>query len=151
MSTTSFTRIILVVVLALGLTCAASLAIASPDPSSNSTKFSVRLQKGLLSVDAEEGAWEKFLQELRRKSGIVFHLINISLEGNVTASFKDLPLERAVQQLFGRDVNFMFVYRNRKPPLLSSGLPSEVWVFGRGTGEISKTFRRADTQDSVLI
>ena len=43
----------------------------------------------------------------------------------------------------------MFVYRNRKPPLLTSGLPSEVWVFGRGTGQISKTFRRADTEDSV--
>jgi hypothetical protein len=149
MTTTLFTSITLVVVLALRLTSAASLAIASPDPSPNSTKFSVRLQKGLLSVETEEGAWEKFLQELRRKCGIVFHLINISLEGTVTASFKDLPLERAIQQLFGRDVNFMFVYRNRQPPLLTSGLPSEVWVFGRGTGQISKTFRRADTQDSV--
>ena len=149
MTTTLFTRITLVVVLALVLTSAASLAIASPDPSPNSTKFSVRFQKGLLSVEAEDGAWEQFLQELRRKSGIVFHLKNISLEGYVTASFKDLPLERAVQQLFGRDVNFMFVYRNRKPPLLTSGLPSEVWIFGRGTGQISKSFRRADTQDSV--
>jgi len=67
MSTTSFTRIILVVVLALGLTSAASLAIASPDPSPNSTKFSVRFQKLHLSVEAETGAWEKFLDPQVRK------------------------------------------------------------------------------------
>ena len=146
MTTFLWSTIILAVVLALGLNSAASPAIASPEHSPNSRNFWVQFQKGLLSVKAEAGAWEKFLQELRRKSGIVFHLINISLEGNVTTSFKDLPLERAVQQLFGRDVNFMFVYRNRKPPLLTSGLPSEVWVFGRGTGEISKTFRIADTE-----
>ena len=146
MTTTLFTRITLVVVLALVLTSAASLAIASPDPSPNSTKFSVRFQKGLLSVEAEDGAWEQFLQELRRKSGIVFHLINISLEGNVTASFKDLPLERAVKQLFGRDVNLMFVYGNRKPPLLTSGLPSEVWLFGRDHTGIARTFRLKDTE-----
>ena len=149
MTTSFWTTIILAVVLALGLNSAAFPAIASPEPSPNSAKFWVRFQKGLLSVEAEEEAWEKFLQELRRKSGIVIHLKNMSLEGTVTASFKDLPLERAVQQLFGRDVNFMFVYRNRQPPRLTSGLPSEVWVFGRGTGDISKTFRRADTQDSV--
>ena len=146
MTTTLWATIILVVVLSLGLNSAASPATASPEPSPNSTKFSVRFQKGLLSVEAEEGAWEKFLQELGRKSGIVFHLINISLEGTVTASFKDLPLERAVQQLFGRDVNLMFVYGNRQPPLLTSGLPSEVWVFGRDHTGIARTFRLKDTE-----
>jgi hypothetical protein len=67
MMTTLWTTIILVVVLALGLNSAASPAIASPDPSPNSTKFSVQFQNGLLSVEAEERAWRKFLDPQVRK------------------------------------------------------------------------------------
>ena len=67
MTTTLFTRITLVVVLALVLTSAASLTIAPPDPSPNSTKFSVRFQKLHLSVEAETGALEKFLDPQVRK------------------------------------------------------------------------------------
>jgi hypothetical protein len=98
-----------------------------------------------VSVESKEGSWEKLLQEFSRKSGIIFHL-NIPLEGTVTASFKDLPLERALKRLFGRDASLMLVYRTRNPTVLSFGLPSEVWIFGSGQGGISRTFGLQDTE-----
>ena len=145
MTKTLWGLVLLVVVLALGFNSTASPAIASPEPSPNSSKLGVRFQKGLLSMEVKEASWVKLLEELSRTIGIVFH-INIRLEGSVTASFNDLPVERALEHLFGRDANFMFLYRNRHLKHALSSLPSEVWILGRGQEGISKTFGLQDTE-----
>jgi hypothetical protein len=57
------------------------------------------------------------------------------VEGTLTLSFRDLPLDRALQNLFGSDANFMFVYRNPPSQIGLGALPAEVWIFREGQSE----------------
>ncbi len=140
-------KLLLVVVLALGLNSIACPAIAFSDPSPNSSNFRVRFQKGLLSVEAKEVSWVKLLEEVSGKSGIVFH-IRIPLEGSTTVSLKDLPIERAMEILFGSQVNFFITYRARYSARNPTALPSEVWVLGNG-GQTPGTVKTLDIKGAM--
>ena len=127
------------VAVARGSEPASALEKASSTLRADSPALSIHLRNGLVSVEVTEGSWEKLLQEFSRKSGIVFRL-SIPLEGTVTASFKGLPVERALHELFGRDANLMLVYRSREPTVVSLGWPSEVWILGSSRQGISEAF-----------
>src|SRR6267142_1419258 len=62
--------------------------------------------------------------ELARTSGVVVHL-QPELEGTVTASFENVPAERAIKRLFGLDAQYVFRYDAAD----SSAVPTEVWVW----------------------
>ncbi len=141
-------KLLLVVVLALGLNSTACPAIASSEPGPNSSKFWVRFERGLLSIEAKDASWLKLLEELGRRTEIVFH-IKIPLEGSATVSFKDLPVEQAVERLFGSQVNFFLTYGGRHPARLQTALPSEVWVLGKGS-EAPGALRQLDKRGEVV-
>jgi hypothetical protein len=122
-----------------------ALAVSEANPNSS---LRVRFQKALVSIEAKEVSWVQLLEDLSRKSGIVFHT-RTSIEGPVTVSFRNLPLDRALQHLFGRDANFMFVYGNPHSKISSAGLPAEVWIFGGGQRAISQTFGLQDAEPAL--
>jgi HEAT repeats len=94
----------------------------------------VAFRDGLLSVQAKQGAWTKVLNEVSRKTGILFHR-STPLQGSVSLSFKDLPLKRALERLFGPEANFVFRYPEGVEASESLSAPKEVWVLGKiGTG-----------------
>jgi hypothetical protein len=111
-------------------------------PSSTSRPASpalrVGFQNGLLSIEAKDRPWQKVLDEVRTKTRI-FLYVSMPLEGSVTVSFKNLPLEQALRRLFGPDANFAILYHDQKPGPTSAAIPSEVWVLGKGSAASSNT------------
>jgi HEAT repeats len=57
------------------------------------------------------------------------------LAGDVTTSFTDFPLERALKQLFGPDANFIFLYPNQRASPMVVVPPAEVRILGREGNE----------------
>jgi hypothetical protein len=98
----------------------------------------VGFQNGLLSLEAKDAPAQRVLHEVCAKTG-VFLQASVPLQGSVTASFKDLPVEPALRRLFGSDANFIFLYQGQKPASGSVVVPSDVWVLGKGTGEAPHT------------
>jgi hypothetical protein len=89
-------------------------------------------------VEAKGASWVQLLNEMQRRTGIRFHLTR-PLQGSITASFEDVPIERALKRLFGSDANFIFFYHNTDPGPASFTLPYEVWVVGKDQGEPAQT------------
>jgi hypothetical protein len=87
-------------------------------------------REGRLSLEVREGSWESVLQELRHKTRIHLHL-HIRLQGPLSVSFKDLPIERALRRLFGPEANFIFWYPAAHTANEASDRPTEVWVIGK--------------------
>jgi hypothetical protein len=113
-------------VLIAGLSATNASAGAAPEPS----ELLLRFHQGLLSIEARGTSWAKLLDELSHRTGIILQ-IRLPLDGLVTVSLHNLPVERALEQLFGREVNFLYVYSrgHQRQGVLDS--PSEVWIFGR--------------------
>jgi hypothetical protein len=143
--------------LALGAQHAVGETPAStPRPASPALR--VGFQNGLLSIEAKDRPWERVLDEVRTKTGI-FLYVSMQLEGSVTVSFKNLPLEQALRRLFGPDANFAILYHDQKSGPTSAAVPSEVWVLGKGSATSSNTphggqevasSAQEGTNDSVL-
>jgi HEAT repeats len=87
-------------------------------------------REGRLSLEVHGGAWESVLQELHYRTGIRLHL-HIRMEGPLSLSFKDLPIERALRRLFGPEANFIFWYPAARTANAPSDRPTEVWVIGK--------------------
>jgi hypothetical protein len=102
----------------------------SPDPQVRATTaLRVDFHAGRLSMEVTQGAWSTVLQEVVRRTGIRLHLA-LMLDGEVTTSFTDLPIERALKQLFGPDANFIFLYPHQLQLPVAVVPPAEVWVIG---------------------
>jgi hypothetical protein len=142
-----FSAIMFVVVFVLGSHGVAFPASSARETDSTST-YRVHFQKSLVSIEAKEVPSLRLLEDLSKKSGIVFHA-RIPLEGTVTASFSNLPLERALQNLFGPDANFMFVYGNTNRKSSSGASPSEVWILGAGQRVAARTIGLDDTEPAA--
>lgn len=89
--------------------------------------LSVDFRDGLLSVRARQGSWMNVLNEVSRKTGILFHR-STRLEGSVSLSFKDLPLKQALERLFGPEADFVFLHP--RGALRPRVVPQQVWVLG---------------------
>jgi hypothetical protein len=98
----------------------------------------VDFHAGRLSMDVTQGAWSTVLQEVVRRTGIRLHLA-LPIEGDVTTSFTDLPIERALKQLFGPDANFIFLYPHQPPSPAAVVPPAEVWVIGGSQRDAART------------
>jgi hypothetical protein len=117
----------MVVLLALFLALQSQVALALERPY---PPFWMDFREERLSLEVHEGSWASVLQELRRRTGIHLHL-HIRLEGPLTISFKDLPIERALRRLFGPEANFIFWYPAGQTTNTASDRPTEVWVVGK--------------------
>jgi hypothetical protein len=95
----------------------------------------VSARNALLSVEAEAAPWVKLLDEVSRETGTRFHLIS-PLPGSVTTTFQDLPPAQALRRLFGPNVSYALRFREADSRSPSPTFPSEVWVLGRGPGEL---------------
>jgi len=124
--------------LALGSQRAVALDAVSPSPQTDSSVLEVSVRDGWLSVRAGEQSWQAVLEAVRQKTGIRLHPSR-PLEGTVTVSCTDLPVEHALKCLFGPDANFLFLYRAGDSSSVFAGLPSEVWILGKGSGKVSQT------------
>jgi hypothetical protein len=123
--------VLVVAFLALGAQRAVGESPSStPRPASPALR--VGFLNGLLSIHAKDGPWEKVLDEVRAKTGIILR-VSMPLEGSVTVSFRNLPVEQALRRLFGPDANFAILYANSKPGAPSAAIPSEVWVLSKGS------------------
>jgi hypothetical protein len=121
-------------VLVLGCPWTASLTSAAPGAQPPTPTLWVNFHAGRLSIEATEARWLHVVDAVRHQTGIRLHLY-IPLEGVVTVSVHDLPVEHALTQLFGAEVNLAFRY----PPATrrratAPAAPSDVWVLGRGLG-----------------
>ena len=92
----------------------------------DSATGSVTYRNGLLSVDVKNGSWEAMLARIKELTGIRFHCVTPP-EGALTASFKELPMTSAREQLFGPEAGFV----DRYADAAEAGTPAEVWVLGR--------------------
>jgi HEAT repeat protein len=81
-------------------------------------------RQAVISARVENRPWTDVAAELARTSGVVVHL-QPELEGTVTASFENVPAERAIKRLFGLDAQYVFRYDAAD----SSAVPTEVWVW----------------------
>jgi hypothetical protein len=100
-------------------------------PPSGAASSSVTFRDGRLTVETRGEALADVLAEVQKKSGIKFH-VRKTLPGDaVTASFRDVPVETAIQRLLGRDFDLVWFYT---APRSGRGAPepTEVWVVGRG-------------------
>ena len=132
-------KILFAAVLLVGLSATAGGAGAAPEPS----ELLLRFRKGLLSIEAREISWAKLLDELSRRTGVTLR-VRLPLDGLVTASLRNLPVERALEQLFGREVNFLYVYSSSHPRQGILNSPSEAWIFGRGQAGSSASFESSE-------
>jgi len=123
----------------IALSALARSAAATSDPS----QLSLRVQSELVSIEARDVSWAKLLEELSRTTGITFW-VRVPLEGSVTASLRNLPLERALEQLFGREASFLYVYNSSPARNGAVTFPSEAWIFGQGQGQSSASFESFD-------
>jgi hypothetical protein len=112
--------------LILGL---AALLVSPPQRVHAASVLWVDFHAGRLSMNVTQSEWRTVLQEVVRRTGIRLHLA-LPLDGEVTTSFADLPIERALKQLFGPDANFIFLYPHQPPSPAAIILPAEVWVIG---------------------
>jgi hypothetical protein len=111
----------------------------SPPPQVRATTaLWVDFHAGRLSMEVTQGAWSTVLQEVVRRTGIRLHLA-LPLEGDVTTSFTDLPIERALKQLFGPDANFIFLYPHQLQLPVAVVPPAEVWVIGGEERDATRT------------
>jgi hypothetical protein len=108
----------------------------------------VGFQNGLLSLEAEDAPAQKVLAEVCAKTGVFLHT-SVPLQGSVTASFKDLPVEQVLRRLFGADANLIFLYHGRDASPTSVAVPSDVWVLGKSRGEASTTSEAPDGKEAV--
>jgi HEAT repeats len=93
--------------------------------------LSVTLKNGRLSIGAKQASWQELLKQIHYKTGIPIHCA-IPLQGSVTVSFSELPVQEAVERLFGPGADFVFRYPKRTSPTLAA--PQEVWVTGSFLG-----------------
>jgi hypothetical protein len=91
----------------------------------------VTFRDGRLTVETRGEALADVLAEVQKKSGIKFHVRKTLPTDAVTASFRDVPVETAIQRLLGRDFDLVWFYT---APKTGRGAPepTEVWVVGRG-------------------
>ena len=126
----------------LALVAQGTAAFQTASPRLDSPALWVGFRDGRLSVEAREAPWGEVLGEVSRKTGILLHLA-VPVEGSVTISFRDLPVEKALARLFRSKAGFVFLYPDHDAGLgpASPVLPAEVWLFGveRGGGDVSAT------------
>jgi hypothetical protein len=108
----------------------------------------VGFQNGLLSLEAKDAPAQKVLTEVCAKTGVFLHA-SVPLQGSITASLKDLPVEQAFRRLFGADAKFIFLYHGRNASPTSGAVPSDVWVLGTSMGEASTTSEAPDGKEAV--
>jgi len=123
-----------------GLSLATLFLLASPAlpaepkpqaPPAGAASPSVSYRDGRLSVKTRDEALADVLAEVQKKSGIKFHVRKTLAGDAVTASFRDVPVEIAIQRLLGRDFDLVWFYRARKSGR-GAPQPTEVWVMRRG-------------------
>ena len=87
---------------------------------------SVRIdrQRALMSVNIQDQPWTDLAAELARQGGMVVHLQR-QIDGTATASFENVPTERALRRLFGPDAQYVFRYDASS----AGAVPVEVWVW----------------------
>jgi hypothetical protein len=98
---------------------------------SNAAPGSVTFRDGRLTVETRGESLADLLAEVQQKSGIKFHVRKTLPADAVTASFRDVPVETAIQRLLGRDFDLVWFYTAPKTGK-GSPEPTEVWVVGRG-------------------
>ena len=100
-------------------------------PPSGAASASVSFRDGRLSVETRGESLGDLLAEVQKKSGIKFHVRKTLPTDAVSASFRDVPVETAIQRLLGRDFDLVWFYT---APKTGRGAPepTEVWVVGRG-------------------
>lgn len=124
----------------VGLSLATLLLLASQafpaeqrpqSPPSNAAPGSVTFRDGRLTVETRGESLSDLLAEVQTKSGIKFHVRKTLPTDAVSASFRDVPVETAIQRLLGRDFDLVWFYT---APKAGRGAPepTEVWVVGRG-------------------
>lgn len=96
-----------------------------PAPAAEDRPVRSELRAGLLSLEATAQPWTLVVDELARTTGLAVRVLP-KLEGTVTVSFEDLPVEHAVRRLFGPDVALVFGYDG--PGSLAP--PARVWILG---------------------
>ena len=124
----------------LGLSLVSVLLLAAPAFSAETNAQpaaprgaapSVSFRAGRLSVEASDHMLGDVLAEIRKKSGIKFHVRKTLPTDAISASFRDVPVETAIQRLLGRDFDLVWFYTAPKSGR-GAPQPTEVWVVGRG-------------------
>ena len=98
---------------------------------SNPASDSVTFRDGRLTVETRGESLADLLAEVQKKSGIMFHVRKTLPTDAVAASFRDVPVETAIQRLLGRDFDLVWFYTAPKAGK-GAPAPTEVWVVGRG-------------------
>lgn len=122
--------------LVFGLLFGCEAARSREDPTAvpldrfESRTCSISFQGGLLSLHARKKPWAEVLGELTKKTGVHFHSA-LPLEGSVTVSIVAVPIEKALEHLFGPEADFMLRYPQGADASASSAVPNDVWVLGK--------------------
>jgi hypothetical protein len=124
----------------LGLSLVSVLLLAAPAFSAETNAQpaaprgaapAVSFRAGRLSVEAKDQMLGDVLAEIKKKSGIKFHVRKALPTDAISASFRNVPVEAAIQRLLGRDFDLVWFYTAPKSGR-GAPQPTEVWVVGRG-------------------
>jgi len=108
-----------------------SHGLKSQAPESQTLRL--RFDNGLLSLHASRRSFAEVLGAIQKETGIRFHY-TLPMAEAVTLSFDDLPMPDALKRLLGREAQFIFRFPQRPSTASRTGVPEEVWIFGKVSG-----------------
>lgn len=111
-----------------------SQGLTSQAPESQTLR--VRVNEGLLSLQAIQRPYIEVLDAIQKETGIRFHY-SIPMAEAVTLSLKDVPVQQALKRLLGRESQLMFRFPEGNA-VSNSGVPDEVWILGEVSGPIAE-------------
>jgi hypothetical protein len=118
-----------------------SQAVKSPTLESQSLRL--RFDEGFLSLHSSQRPYTEVLGAIQKETGMRFHY-TIPMSGTVTLSFKDVPVQKALKRLLGREAQLMFRFPEGRGIAGRAGGPEDVWILGKVSGPIPEVGGPAD-------
>lgn len=109
----------------------------------------VRVNKGLLSLQAIHWPYIEVLDALQKETGIRFHY-SIPMAETVTLAFKDVPVQEALKRLLGREAQLMFRFPEGPSIAGRVRVPEDVWILGKVSGPIPEAGGPADESAALV-
>ena len=129
-------------ILGIGLTEARTEVYALAQTRSASG-LDISLEDGRLTMNVQDASFSRVLQAIAAKGGFALDIVG-QLDSRVSASFENVPIERAFRRIVGRSS-----YIIELAPPAGAGAPRRIGklsVFARGAPERIKTSSRPATK-----
>ncbi len=118
-------------------------ALAQTGPLSG---LDISLEDGRLTMDVQDASVSRVLRAIAAKGGFALDLVG-QLDSRVSASFENVPIERALRRIVGRSSSIIELTQST-----GAGAPRRIgklYIFARGAPERVKTSGRPATKPTI--